>query len=42
MRQQGPRDGLVHAVAETGTALGQHFPRRPHDKNELSDEISLG
>ena len=42
MRQQGPRDGLVHAVAETGTALSQHFPRRPHDKNELSDEISLG
>ena len=42
MRQQGPRDGLVHAVAETGTALRQHFPRQPHDKNELSDEISLG
>jgi uncharacterized membrane protein len=42
MRQQGPRDGLVHAVAEIGTALGHHFPRRPHDKNALSDEVSLG
>ena len=41
MRQQGPRDGLVHALAEAGRALGQHFPRRPDDKNELSDEVSI-
>jgi uncharacterized membrane protein len=40
MRQQGPRDGLIHAVAEIGTALGHHFPRRPDDKNKLSDEVS--
>ena len=42
MRQQGPRDGLVHALAEVGRALGHHFPRRPGDKNELSDEVSIG
>ena len=37
-----PGDGLIHAVAEMGTALTHHFPRRPTDKNELSDEVSLG
>jgi len=42
LRQQGPRDGLIHAVAEMGAALTHHFPRRPTDKNELSDEVSLG
>jgi uncharacterized membrane protein len=42
LRQQGPRDGLIHAVAEMGRALAHHFPRRPTDKNELSDEVSLG
>ena len=41
MRQQGPRDGLVHALAEVGRALGHHFPRRPGDKNGLSDEVSI-
>jgi uncharacterized membrane protein len=41
MREQGPRDGLVHAVAEVGRALGHHFPRRPGDKNQLSDEVSV-
>ncbi len=41
MREQGPRDGLLHAVAEVGRALGHHFPRRPGDKNELSDEVSV-
>ena len=42
MRQQGPRHGLEHALAEVGRALGHHFPRRPGDKNQLSDEVSLG
>jgi uncharacterized membrane protein len=41
MRQQGPRDGLIHALAEVGRALGHHFPRRPDGKNELSDEVSV-
>jgi uncharacterized membrane protein len=42
MRQQRPRDGLVHAIVEVGGALGRHFPRQPDDRNELSDEVSLG
>jgi len=41
MKQQGSRDGLVHALAEVGRALGHHFPRRPDDKNELSDEVTI-
>ncbi len=41
MRQQQSRDGLVHAVSELGVALGRHFPRRPDDTNELSDEVSV-
>jgi uncharacterized membrane protein len=37
-----PRDGLLHAVNELGLALGQHFPRRPDDTDELSNEVSIG
>ena len=42
MRQQQARDGLIHAIAELGRELGRHFPRRPGDNNELSDQVSLG
>jgi len=41
MRQQRSRDGLIHAIVEVGRTLGRHFPRRPDDTNELSDEVSL-
>ena len=41
MRQRQVRDGLIHALAEVGTALARHFPRRPGDKNELSDDVSI-
>ena len=37
-----PRDGLVKAVRDVGEALTHHFPRAPDDRNELSDEVSLG
>jgi uncharacterized membrane protein len=40
-RQERPRDGLVHAVGEVGTVLARHFPRRPGDANELSDQVSI-
>ena len=33
-------DGLVRAVTAVGTNLATHFPRRPDDVNELSDDIS--
>ena len=42
MRQQQPRDGLIHAIAELGRELSRHFPRHPDDKNELSDQVTLG
>ena len=41
-RQERPRDGLGHAIREVGAVLGQHFPRRPDDVNELPDRVSIG
>lgn len=40
-RDERPRDGLLHAVGEVGTVLARHFPRRPDDVNELSDQVSI-
>ena len=40
-REERPRDGLLHAVAEVGAVLARHFPRRPGDVNELSDLVSI-
>ena len=40
-REERPRDGLLHAVAEVGAVLARHFPRRPGDVNELSDQVSI-
>jgi uncharacterized membrane protein len=37
-----PGEGLVAAVREVGATLRRHFPRTPDDRNELSDEVSLG
>lgn len=31
--------GLIHAIAKAGDLLARHFPHRPDDKNELSDEV---
>jgi uncharacterized membrane protein len=41
LRGQRPRDGFVHAVRELGEVLRAHFPRRPDDTNELTDQISV-
>lgn len=41
MREGRPREGLVEAVAAIGAALAEHFPRRPDDRNELSDRVSV-
>jgi uncharacterized membrane protein len=41
MRQQQSCDGLIHAIAEMGRELGRHFPRRPGDKKELSNDVSV-
>jgi uncharacterized membrane protein len=31
--------GIVHAVKKAGELLARHFPCRPDDVNELSDEV---
>jgi uncharacterized membrane protein len=41
-REARPRDGLLKAVRDVGDTLRQHFPRAPDDRNELSDQVSLG
>jgi uncharacterized membrane protein len=40
-RGQRFRDGILHGVAEVGTVLNRHFPRRPDDVNELPDRVSV-
>jgi uncharacterized membrane protein len=35
-------EGLVNAVQELGAILRTHFPRRPDDRNELGNQVSLG
>ena len=34
-------DAVLAGVAEVGRVLAEHFPRRPDDQNELSNEVSL-
>jgi uncharacterized membrane protein len=42
LRQSGPpRRALERAIEALGRALAEHYPRRPDDRNELSDEVSL-
>ena len=42
LRQNGPpRRALERAIEALGRALAEHYPRRPDDRNELSDEVSL-
>jgi uncharacterized membrane protein len=36
-----PRQALERAIEVLGRALAVHYPRRPDDRNELSDEVSL-
>lgn len=42
LRQQRSREGLIHAIVEVGGTLSRHFPRRSDDRNELSDDVTLG
>ena len=40
-RNERPREGFLHAVGDVGEMLARHFPRRPDDQNELSDQVSI-
>jgi len=42
LRAGAPREAVVHAVTDVGLVLQTLFPRRPDDRNELSDDVSLG
>ena len=32
--------GIILGVKQAGALLAQHFPRRPDDRNELSDQVA--
>ena len=42
LRRGEAREAIVHAVQDVGGILQKFFPHRPDDRNELSDEVSLG
>jgi uncharacterized membrane protein len=41
LRVGAAREAVIHAVIDVGLVLRKFFPRRPDDRNELSDEVSL-
>jgi uncharacterized membrane protein len=41
LRRGQPREAVLHAVAEVGEVLRRFFPRRPDDRDELSNRVSL-
>lgn len=41
LRAGAPRDAIVATVDEIGRVLATHYPRRPDDRNELDDEVSV-
>jgi len=41
LRSQKPADAILATIAELVGALQEHFPRRPDDRNELGDPVSV-
>lgn len=41
-RAENFTNAIVHAIEQTGVALGQHFPRQSDDRNELPDAVEEG
>ena len=41
LRRGQAREAVLHAVTEVGDVLRRLFPRRPDDRNELSDEVTF-
>ena len=41
LREGRALEAVMAGVAEVGRVLARHFPRRPDDRNELSDQVSI-
>ena len=41
LREGRALEAVLAGVAEVGRVLARHFPRRPDDRNELSDQVSV-
>ncbi len=41
LRSGAPGSAVLAAIGEAGRVLREHFPRRPDDQDELSDEVSM-
>jgi uncharacterized membrane protein len=41
LREGRALPAVTAGVAEVGRVLARHFPRRPDDRNELSDQVSI-
>ena len=41
LRQGRALEAVLAGVAEVGRVVARHFPRRPDDDNELSDQVSV-
>ncbi len=42
IKKKKPTDALCNAINEMGNKLAEHFPPRPDDTNELSNEVRIG
>jgi uncharacterized membrane protein len=41
LRSNAPREAIERAIEELGRSLAEHYPRRPDDENELTDQVSV-
>lgn len=40
-REKNFFEGIIFTLKECGNVLAEHFPRKPEDKNELSDKVEI-
>ena len=41
LRANAARDAIIRAIDAIGRALAAHYPRRPDDRNQLSNDVSV-
>ena len=41
LREGRALEAVLSGIADVGRVLARHFPRRPDDRNELSDQVSI-